>query len=997
MPPHGKGVSSPLRYTRFVTTPRSSRWRLFGVVFLALLIALPAIPVVPILQIETPPNTSPTVLGHPPQTAVASHGPRPGPAAPIPLAKPSSVAPYVADTLVLTNNTNVPGNFLAVNGISPIGLAIDSGKSELFIANSWSNSVSILSDASHHVVGSVSVGSQPAAVVYDSGKGEVFVVNSNGSSVSVVSDSTNRVVATIPIGTLPNSAAYDPRKGEVFVTNTGTDNVSVISDVTNKVVTTIGDTPAPAGIAYDSTEREMFAVDGNTSSLSVISDSTNQIVAHVGVGSTPALIAYDSAKGEMFVTNNYGSSVSVVSDSSNSQVASVPVGDSPYGVAIDPTRGEVFVDSINPYSGLMQLQGISDASNSVVSSLVVPSGSTSVVYDNGTGEILVLCTYLDSLSVVSDVSNEITATIRLGSNPVDLASDSGVGQVFVSDGSWVNLSAISEATDRIVAQIPLGTESRYMAYDPARQQVFVATSDANNVTVVSDSTDRVVALVSLQNPEYLTYDSAVGRVFVTNLYQGTGNYFGQLSAISDSTDTVTASVPSVSFLLGVACDPATGEVFVAEVDSNSVGVFSDTTGSLVANVSIGGSPGALAYDAARGEMFVTDSTNNDVSVISAATNQVVRSISVGESPAGIAYDPVTGEIFVANGRSDNVSVISDATDNVIADIPVGSSPMGIAIDDATGNAFVANWGQGTVSILSTGPREYPVTFTESGLPSGTEWGVSVDRGSTISSTNSTLSVTEPNGTYAYTVSTIDTSYSAPSGSFSVYGGPTSEAVAFTQVVYAVTFAESGLPTGTEWWVNVTGGPSTSSTSTVLSFGESNGTHAYVVATTNKTYASPGGVFFTAGATVSETATFSRVTNSVTFVESGLPSGTQWWVSVDGGPAISSTTGSLSVRESNGTYPFAVLPISGYNASPSGGSVVVAGQAVSVSIGFSSASSATFLGLPQMEGYGVLGGLIAVIVVAVGVMILFRKRRAKSPPVLADAPSTPEAGRHPGTP
>jgi YVTN family beta-propeller protein len=38
-------------------------------------------------------------------------------------------------------------------------------------------------------------------VAYDSGKGEVFVTNSYSGNVSVISDANNTVVASIPVGT----------------------------------------------------------------------------------------------------------------------------------------------------------------------------------------------------------------------------------------------------------------------------------------------------------------------------------------------------------------------------------------------------------------------------------------------------------------------------------------------------------------------------------------------------------------------------------------------------------------------------------------------------------------------------------------------------------------------------------------------------------------------------------------------------------------------------
>ena len=89
------------------------------------------------------------------------------------------------------------------------------------------------------VTNTISVGSTPEGIAYDSAKGELFVANYGGTTVSVISDSTNAVIKTITVGTSPWGVAYDASKGEIFVSNWGSSSVSVISDTSNAVLTTI--------------------------------------------------------------------------------------------------------------------------------------------------------------------------------------------------------------------------------------------------------------------------------------------------------------------------------------------------------------------------------------------------------------------------------------------------------------------------------------------------------------------------------------------------------------------------------------------------------------------------------------------------------------------------------------------------------------------------------------------------------------------------------------
>jgi len=83
--------------------------------------------------------------------------------------------------------------------------------------------------------------------------------------------------------------------------------------------------------------------------------------------------------------------------------------------------------------------------------------------------------------------------------------------------------------------------------------------------------------------------------------------------------------------------------------------------------------------------------------------------------------------------------------------------VGVAYDPSNGYIYVTNYGSGTVSIISTPAqaiKTYTVTFTESGLPAGTQWSVTFN-GLTKSSTASSITFTGvPAGNYTWNASSI---------------------------------------------------------------------------------------------------------------------------------------------------------------------------------------------------------------------------------------------------
>jgi len=210
----------------------------------------------------------------------------------------------------------------------------------------------------------------------------------------------------------------------------------------------------------------------------------------------------------------------------------------------------------------------------------------------------------------------------------------------------------------------------------------------------------------------------------------------------------------------------------------------------------GRNPDGAAFDSANGYIYVTNKYSNNVSVINGATNKVIASIGVGSHPYSAAFDSANGYIYVTNQYSDNVSVINGATNNVIASIGVGSHPYSAAFDSANGYIYVTNVGSGTVSIISTSSqvmKQYSVTFTESGLPSGTSWSVTLN-GTTKSSTADTITFSVPNGTYSYSIGAVSGyTVSNSNGSVTVSGKNIPVSITFSSTSPPAKQPSSGIP------------------------------------------------------------------------------------------------------------------------------------------------------------------------------------------------------------
>ena len=240
-------------------------------------------------------------------------------------------------------------------------------------------------------------------------------------------------------------------------------------------------------------------------------------------------------------------------------------------------------------------------------------------------------------------------------------------------------------------------------------------------------------------------------------------------------------------------------------------------------------------------------------------------------------------------------------------------------------------GANKIVDLSFTLQTYIVTFTETGLPTGTPWYVNLSSGMISGPiTESSYSFSLSNGTYTYNIAVVNKVYSlSPSSeTFTVNGKDVSESVIFSEIKYNLTVTETGLTSGTSWTFTFNGASYTL-TNTSYDFIVENGIYSYSAA--SKDYKNISGSVIVNGADKAITLSFTLQTYNVTFTETGLPLGTLWLVTLNGTTEHSTTSTILFIGITNGTYSYTVLTVSGYKVSSLTRSITVNGKNVSQSV------------------------------------------------------------------
>ncbi|MBX8643079.1 MAG: hypothetical protein KIY10_10955, partial [Thermoplasmata archaeon] len=162
--------------------------------------------------------------------------------------------------------------------------------------------------------------------------------------------------------------------------------------------------------------------------------------------------------------------------------------------------------------------------------------------------------------------------------------------------------------------------------------------------------------------------------------------------------------------------------------------------------------------------------------------------------------------------------------------------FGIFSGSSVSGAFTVNTAPETIKVIF--PVTYKITFTEKNLPEGADWSITASNQNDSvyyynTSSGSSMIAYLQNGTYNYSGSWSSGGLSTPEREFNVTGFPMTLYVVFPEA-YSVVFTETGLPTGTTWYVSVynstTGSVYNSSSASTITFSLYNGSYTYTVTT-----------------------------------------------------------------------------------------------------------------------------------------------------------------------
>ncbi len=323
-------------------------------------------------------------------------------------------------------------------GGDPRGMAVDSEAERIYVANSWSNDVSVLDGRSLRVITTIATGLRPVAVGVSQDH-QVYVVNSDSDNVAVIDGPSLRFLGVVALGLLPSGMAVHPTTGRLYAACASTNSV--------------------------------FVIDGG------------RVVGEIGAGLHPNAVTLSDDGSQLFVLNHVSGDLSVVSTGDNTVVKTVPVGQLPKGLAIAAPGGELYAgDAVLDADNWRLLRRIE-----LLGSISLPVTPVQIHVDSAAGRAYVVASNGvpgsngGLMIYIVDAESGKPVEGRVGGlSTTDLVLDRAGQRLFSTAGRFGRFQMIVNDTLSLeqVAVVDLQKYPSALAFNPQTQHVFVGLTEA---------------------------------------------------------------------------------------------------------------------------------------------------------------------------------------------------------------------------------------------------------------------------------------------------------------------------------------------------------------------------------------------------------------------------------------------------------------------------------------------------------------------------------------
>jgi PQQ-dependent catabolism-associated beta-propeller protein len=310
----------------------------------------------------------------------------------------------------------------------------------VYVTNEDAGTISIISTATHNVIGEVQVGTRPRGVEV-SRDGELIYVALSGSpkcpptvpdeecaklgadktkdGVAVIDARRRAVLRVLPGGSDPEEFDVDAAGGRLFVSNEDAGELSIVDLETGDVLRTVDVGGEPEGVRLRPDRATVYVTSESDHTVTVVDAKSGAVLDTIPVGWRPRDSIFSADGSRAYVSSEHGGSVAVV-DVATSEVLetiALPAGSLPMGLALSPDGERLYVAN-----GRARTVSVIDLATSNVVAHVRVGARPWGIGLTPDGKFLYTANGpSNDVSVIDTASLNVISTIRVGATPWGIA------------------------------------------------------------------------------------------------------------------------------------------------------------------------------------------------------------------------------------------------------------------------------------------------------------------------------------------------------------------------------------------------------------------------------------------------------------------------------------------------------------------------------------------------------------------------------------------------
>ena len=525
--------------------------------------------------------------------------------------------------------------------------------------------------------------------------------SSLASSLAAAPDAPSSQTVTVPGMQTPNGLAVHGTNRRIYVTSRDNDTLYMLDPGTFAVLgqAAVGD--LPWGVAVDWATNRVYVANFGSANVMVFDSNTLARLATIdmGPGAQPTFVEILPAAHRVFVANNGADTIAVINSDTLTVEKFVKPGDvGAWGLAVNPNLNQAYVTFRG--SGTLVTLEATFGWDPRPGATFRPCGSSpdaapfGLAFNQNTDRLYLACAPAGGVNtavVYNATPYELQEVKRNligwgGSNGGGVAVGLGSGSAFFTNSASDSISVVGYPSDQVIGEEPVGDDPFAVAVDIVGRRVIVGNRGGNSLTILSDP--YLPAAFAINGVAVNTQN---GKVYVTSrdnnlLLRLKGNGAADLE-----TFTIVGRRP-----WGVAVNPNTDRVFVANFDDGNVQMFDGTTMASFGAVRVGDQPTFVEVDAAANRVFTVSNAENTLFVINGALNAVETSQPTGGDGAfGLAVNTKLNRAYVSHRRSGDIATMDGANgwksieSQRINACGAGREPYALAFNPTNDRLYVA--------------------------------------------------------------------------------------------------------------------------------------------------------------------------------------------------------------------------------------------------------------------------------------------------------------------